>query len=86
MGVPLAWPAPKKLTTEAGVIDMWRRSLWTLVFMFFVSGCALTPDYERPETKLPETWDQIRDQDARESIANLKWWEIYQDETLTRLI
>ncbi len=86
MGVPLAWPAPKKLTTEAGVIDMWRRSLWTIVFMFFVSGCALTPDYERPETKLPETWDQVRDQDTRESIANLKWWEIYQDETMTSLI
>ena len=73
-------------TTEAGVIDMWRRTLWIIGFIFFVSGCALTPDYERPETELPETWNQPQDQDTRESIANLKWWEIYQDETMTRLI
>ena len=63
---------------------MWRSSLWIIGSLFLLSGCALTPDYERPELDLPETWD--RDQDTRESIANLKWWEIYQDETLTSLI
>jgi multidrug efflux system outer membrane protein len=65
---------------------MWRSSLWIIGFVFILSGCALTPDYERPETKFPETWDQVQDEDTRESIANLKWWEIYQDETLTSLI
>ena len=65
---------------------MWRSSLWIIGFVFFVSGCALTPDYERPETELPETWEQPQDEDTRESIANLEWWEIYQDETMTNLI
>jgi multidrug efflux system outer membrane protein len=65
---------------------MWRSSLWVLLLIFFLSGCALTPDYERPETQLPETWEQVQDQDSRESIANLKWWDIYQDDTMTNLI
>ena len=65
---------------------MWRSSHWILVLIFFLSGCALTPDYERPETQLPGTWEQVQDQDSRESIANLKWWEIYQDDTMTNLI
>ena len=86
MGMPLAWPAPKMSTTEAGGIEMWRRAFWIIGLIFFVSGCALTPDYERPETKLPEAWEQVQDRDTRESIANLKWWEIYQDETMTSLI
>jgi len=65
---------------------MWRSSLWIIVFVFILSGCALTPDYERPETELPETWEQVQDEETRESIANLKWWEIYQDDTMTELI
>ncbi len=56
----------------------------TLVLAGLMAGCALTPDYERPELDVPETWQ--RTDDTGESIANLDWWEIYQDEVLTRLI
>ena len=69
-----------------GALLMRRSSFWIIVFILTLSGCALTPDYERPETKLPETWEQVQQEETRESIANLKWWEIYQDETLTSLI
>ena len=41
-------------------------------------GCALTPDYERPDLGLPDAW--VEPTDAGSSIANLPWWEIYQDE------
>jgi multidrug efflux system outer membrane protein len=47
-------------------------------------GCALTPDYERPELGLPPTWEEPAD--AGESIANLGWWEIYEDDVLRALI
>ncbi len=47
-------------------------------------GCALTPDYERPELSLPDAW--VQPVDAGEAIANLGWWELYQDETLQALI
>ncbi len=70
--------------TQEGIAEMRRSALWIIGSIFLVSGCALTPDYERPELELPEEWD--RGEDTRESIANLAWWEIYQDETLTNLI
>lgn len=53
---------------------------WTIV----MSGCALTPDYERPELDLPEGW--MQSSDDRESIANLAWWEVYDDAVLMSLI
>lgn len=49
-----------------------------------VSGCALTPDYERPELNLPVGWERTTaEQDA---IANRPWWDIYDDEVLRALI
>ena len=49
-----------------------------------VSGCKLTPDYERPELDPPVEW--MRTSDEGESIANLPWWEVYRDPTLSALI
>jgi multidrug efflux system outer membrane protein len=50
-----------------------------------LSGCAIGPDYERPE--LPTT-DTFRSQDLAEtaSLADLPWWEVFQDEALGGLI
>jgi len=47
-------------------------------------GCALGPDYERPEIEGPESFRQpVR---TGESIANLGWWQQYQDPQLRALI
>jgi multidrug efflux system outer membrane protein len=61
-----------------------RMAGWLLLLVLVASGCKLTPDYERPELDAPESW--IRSSDSRESIANLKWWEVYEDEALLKLI
>ena len=58
--------------------------LWIIGIPFLLSGCALTPDYERPELELPEEW--VRSAEAGDSIANLPWWEIYGDTALVSLI
>jgi multidrug efflux system outer membrane protein len=42
------------------------------------------PDYERPA--LPEPVEYRASEEAGESIANLPWWELYQDTVLQRLI
>lgn len=55
-----------------------------LAFALLLSGCKLTPDYERPDLGAPEAW-RARAIEG-ESIANLPWWEIYDDATLTSLI
>lgn len=52
--------------------------------LMLVAGCALTPDYERPEAGVPEAW--LRTADTRDSVANLGWWEVYRDPTLSSLI
>jgi multidrug efflux system outer membrane protein len=66
------------------IAEMRRRVLSIIGLMLLLSGCALTPDYERPELELPEEWSRGTDDGA--SIANLSWWEIYDDAALSSLI
>jgi multidrug efflux system outer membrane protein len=49
-----------------------------------LSACAMGPDYERPEVPVPDAFLEPTIPGA--SIANLKWWKLFQDEELTRLI
>jgi multidrug efflux system outer membrane protein len=49
-----------------------------------VSGCALGPDYARPELPTPPTFRDTPEQQA--SIADLPWWEVFKDETLQSLV
>ncbi len=55
-----------------------------------LTGCALTPDYERPELDVPATYyadnEQSSNPDQGESIANLDWWQVFQDAQLQNLI
>lgn len=63
---------------------MARRAAGTALLWLFCAGCALTPDYERPELDLPTDWQVAPP--SPESIANLSWWELYDDPELRRLI
>jgi multidrug efflux system outer membrane protein len=49
------------------------------------AGCAVGPNYKRPPVDSPATF---RDDHApsTNSIADLDWWQVYQDETLQGLI
>ena len=49
-----------------------------------LGGCAVGPDYERPELDVPETYLQPVEQG--ESFANTPWWELFRDEQLQALI
>jgi multidrug efflux system outer membrane protein len=49
-----------------------------------VSGCALGPDYERPDLDVPA--DYREPAPAGASVANLPWWDLYEDEQLKLLI
>jgi len=50
-----------------------------------VVSCTLTPDYERPPLDVPEKYTAPAPP-AGESIANLDWWELFQDDQLELLI
>ena len=51
-----------------------------------LAGCAVGPDYQRPQVKMTQAFrDQVKPADAR-SFADLPWWAVFQDETLQALI
>lgn len=47
-------------------------------------GCKVGPKYEKPEMQQPPKYTQAAT--STDSITNLAWWEVYQDETLKGLI
>jgi multidrug efflux system outer membrane protein len=55
--------------------------LWTL----FPAGCAVGPDYQRPPISAPQTF---RGETAlsTNSLANLPWWQVFDDDTLQSLV
>jgi len=55
-----------------------------MAFAALIAGCAMGPDYERPETAMPEAFGQAIDDGP--TIANMKWWQLFGDEQLNELI
>jgi multidrug efflux system outer membrane protein len=49
-----------------------------------LAGCAVGPKYSRPETTKPQAYTQAAVK--TDSITNLKWWDVYQDTVLQKLI
>ena len=55
-----------------------------LLSILLITGCAMGPDYFRPNIHIAE---QFRvSQTEGQSIANLSWWELLRDEQLQKLI
>jgi multidrug efflux system outer membrane protein len=53
-----------------------------------LSGCAVGPNYKRPEVPVPvqfRTPEQLSEREAA-SLADLKWFEVFHDEALQELI
>jgi len=51
------------------------------------SGCALGPDYRRPEVVLPEGYNATQAATASEKIpVNPEWWRLFGDAELDRLV
>ncbi|HKA27747.1 MAG TPA: efflux transporter outer membrane subunit [Candidatus Binatia bacterium] len=65
---------------------MMRRALpAAMVAAILLQACAVGPNYRRPETPLPESF---RGQEVvqPESLADLPWWQVFQDDELQALI
>lgn len=62
---------------------MWR-SLGLVLLVPLVVSCTLTPDYERPELDVPAEYEVPGP--SGESVANLDWWQLFQDQQLELLI
>ncbi|HLH56532.1 MAG TPA: efflux transporter outer membrane subunit [Verrucomicrobiae bacterium] len=51
----------------------------------FLAGCAVGPDYHRPEIKSPPAF-RGEESSLTNSFADLPWWEVFHDSTLQSLI
>ena len=64
------------------------RALGTLpvvaVFALLPMGCAVGPDYQRPDSVMPETYTGIEATEA--SAVDLGWWQVFRDPALVALI
>jgi multidrug efflux system outer membrane protein len=49
-----------------------------------LAGCTLTPDYERPDLDVPEAYHEPASIDP--SVANIPWWELFEDDALNALV
>src|SRR5262249_29325756 len=47
-----------------------------------VTSCAVGPDYRRPDVPAPETWRDPQATADPASLADLSWWELFQDDEL----
>jgi NodT family efflux transporter outer membrane factor (OMF) lipoprotein len=61
--------------------------------LIIMSGCAVGPDYQRPETEVPQTWDGQKAVTAEQSsktttapVQLVEWWEAFKDPTLSSLV
>ena len=58
-------------------------SLWPLM----LGACALGPDYERPPVAEPDSFRMQQGASLEEvSVADLGWWELFQDKNLQAII
>jgi multidrug efflux system outer membrane protein len=59
-------------------------SVGALFVVLLTSGCAVGPDYARPEVATPEKWRIDAAQAA--DVANTRWWAQFGDTALDQLI
>jgi multidrug efflux system outer membrane protein len=56
----------------------------------FLGGCTVGPNYKRPNTDVPTAYRGLTPEEAAststQSLGEQKWWEVFQDEQLQKLI
>lgn len=57
-----------------------------IIGLVMLTGCAVGPDYSRPDLQVPNGFRMAVSAQETESFANLPWWDLLQDEELRRLI
>jgi len=60
------------------------RRLFLMVIAIAIAGCTMGPDYVRPPVPDPEEYRERFP--TNESIANVPWWELFEDSVLRSLI
>lgn len=79
------WLKPK--ASGAGLFK--QRHFAVLILLLGIGGCAIGPDYQRPTQELPQQFTQVEGwklAQPAELADKGAWWQLYQDEQLTRML
>ena len=66
-----------------------RRTLCLLALSVALAGCAIGPDYQRPDISTPAAFKQAEGWKAAvpaDALARGAWWELYGDGELNALV
>ncbi len=63
-----------------------RRIVAAAVLSLVLAGCALGPDYRRPTVPSPGAWRDGTPTPDPASLADLTWWDLFEDDELRTLI
>jgi len=79
---------PKQGQKYRGVLIMKKKFLILISFIFPVlfSSCAVGPDYKRPELNVPGKHRGALSSIDKKSLADLPWWEVFNDPNLKLLV
>src|SRR5215469_6907994 len=64
------------------------RKSW-IVLVIFLAGCAVGPNYKRPQVGVPDVYRGLSpdaDKTSTASLGDEKWWTLFQDEQLQSLV
>jgi multidrug efflux system outer membrane protein len=68
------------------ISSVWLRPGYIAAFLgLLLSGCTLGPDYLRPNILVPDNHRGAATPATAESLADLPWWELFQDPVLQDL-
>jgi outer membrane protein, multidrug efflux system len=63
-----------------------RATAWLVGIALALGACTVGPDYRRPAVPAPATFRGQTDAEPVQSVGDLTWWRIFDDETLQQLI
>jgi multidrug efflux system outer membrane protein len=61
-----------------------KQAIVALTILLVLTGCAVGPDYKKPEIASPPAW--LVDMQTAKDTANTLWWEQFNDPALNELI
>src|SRR5437867_3736334 len=66
-----------------------KRALTSLLAAFLLASCGVGPNYKRPVLQAPAQFRGVSNPDqppTPESLADLKWFDLFQDDVLKQLV
>jgi multidrug efflux system outer membrane protein len=72
--------------TRAGCQPARRIASFPSILMALLAGCTVGPNYHRPSVDVPPDFRHQTTDSSTPSLGDEKWWTIFQDEELQKLI